>query len=188
MGSKLANKTTYRSMFKDGFEERHDLEQYFWTEDTVKKLMLAMESFTDVCCLTTPSLAHAWHIEGKEEALYDIDTRFEYLPKFRYYDISKDYLDEVKEQFRIVVFDPPFFYIPMEQLFKAVSHIVNNDFNTKIMIGFLKREEKSLLEYFDPFGLRRTNFSLKYTTVKPNKWANYALYSNIDLPGIKRLK
>eukprot|EP01034_Spumella_vulgaris_P029174 gene29174-36176_t len=55
------------------------------------------------------------------------------------------------------------------------------------MIGFLKREERQLLEVFRDFNLKQTNFQLEYATVKPNKWKNYALYSNVDLPGIKRI-
>jgi len=38
------------------------------------------------------------------------------------------------------------------------------------------------------FGLEKTNLELEYATVKPNRWDNYGLYSNTDLPMIKRLK
>lgn len=184
MATKLT--TMSRSMFEEGFVERHDLEQYFWTEETVKRLMNALDDFYEqCCCLTTPSLAHAWHLEGREEVLLDIDTRFDYLPKFKYYDITHPY--EIEDQFRIVVFDPPFFYIPMDKIFEAVCKIVHGNFNSKIMIGFLKREEKELMKYFHVFKIKPTKFSLNYATVKPNKWKNYCLYSNIDLPGIKRI-
>ena len=179
--------TKNRSMFSDGFTERRDLEQYFWTQETVHKLMDALRYQYDPCCLGTPSLAHAWHVEEKRaEWLFDIDERFDYLPKFRYYDIRAP--EDVDESFRIVICDPPFFYIPMEQIFAAVERICKGDFNTKILIGFLKREESTLLKTFAPFGLTRTNFPLEYAHVKANKWTNYALYSNIDLPGIKRIR
>ncbi len=175
-----------RSMFADGFQERHDLEQYFWTEETVRRLMKALRDFGgECCCLTTPSLAHGWHLEGREEVLLDIDKRFDYLPKFKYYDIR--YPHELDDTFRIVVFDPPFFYIPMDKIFQAVCKIVHDNFKTKIIIGFLKREEKELMKYFDVFNIKPTKFLLEYATVKPNKWKNYCLYSNIDLPGIKRV-
>lgn len=38
------------------------------------------------------------------------------------------------------------------------------------------------------FNLERTSFELEYATVKANRWDNYALYSNVDLPFIKRNK
>lgn len=181
-----------RSMFDEGFRERFDLEQYFWTEETVARLVSALQFTMDCCCLTTPSLAVAFHNEGREEFLLDIDTRFQYLPKFRYFDIrfpSENQDEDLQNQSHsIIVMDPPFFYIPLEVIRDAVLHLTHGDTSVKLMIGFLKREENSLLETFQDFNLRETNFQLEYATVKPNKWKNYALYSNVDLPGIKRVK
>jgi len=182
----MASSSSSRSMFPEGFVERRDLEQYFWTEETVMRLMKALEYTPDCCCLATPSLAQGMHVTGREETLLDIDTRFEYLPKFRYWDIQCP--SPVGETFRVVVFDPPFFYIAMDQLFKAVTEVCNGHTSTKLLIGFLKREEPLLLKTFAPFKLRQTNFPLEYATVKPNKWRNYALYANVDLPGIRREK
>lgn len=175
-----------RSMFADGFKERYDLEQYFWTEDTVNRLLQSLEFIENCCCLTTPSLGEGFFRIGREEVVLDIDTRFNYLPKFRYFDIRTP--EEQEEEFRIIILDPPFFYLSMEQIYNAVLTITKNNFNTKILIGFLKREEKILLETFKKFNLKETNFKLEYATARPNKWKNYALYSNIDLPNIKRIK
>jgi len=175
-----------KSMFADGFVERYDLEQYFWTEDTVKRLLHSLEYIPECCCLTTPSLGHGFYEIGRDELVLDIDTRFDYLPKFRYFDIL--YPSNVDEDVRMIVMDPPFFYIPMEKIYEAVIKITNGDTKCKLMIGFLIREEKTLLQTFSKFNLKRTNFPLEYATARPNKWKNYALYSNIDLPGIKRNK
>lgn len=181
-----------RHMFSKGFVERHDLEQYFWTTTTVHNLRRAL-SFDpdDLCCLATPSLAHAFHLGDptQEVRLLDIDTRFSYLPGFRFWDIRKpEPLLESQTTFRVVVFDPPFFYIPMDELYRAVLEVCKGDTTTKLLIGFLVREQASLLAVFREFGLMRTKFVLEYATVKSNKWRNYALYSNVDLPGIKRIR
>lgn len=72
-----------RSMFSDGFTERRDLEQYFWTKETVHKLLNAFHYQIDPLCLGTSSLAHV--LEAKEkrsEWLFDIDERFRYLFNF----------------------------------------------------------------------------------------------------------
>ena len=174
-----------KSMFSDGFKERYDLEQYFWTEDTVKRLIDSLRFTHDCCCLTTPSLGHGFYQIGRQELVLDIDTRFDYLPRFKYFDIL--YPIEIDDNIHIIVMDPPFFYIPMEKMYEAVMKITNGNTNYKLMIGFLIREEKILLETFHEFKLKKTNFPLEYATAKPNKWKNYALYSNIDLPGIKRI-
>jgi hypothetical protein len=173
-----------RSMFLDGFSERFDLEQYFWTENTVKRLMNALEYVSDCCCLTTPSLGVGFHEMGREEVVLDIDTRFEFLPKFRYFDLRIPF--QTEESFQVIIVDPPFFYISLDIIKEAVLTIAKGDTSVKLLIGFLKREEAALLHHFQEFNLRETNFHLEYATVKPNKWKNYSLYSNIDLPGIKR--
>jgi hypothetical protein len=175
-----------RSMFEEGFVERFDLEQYFWTEQTVQSLLKALEYFNDCCCLTTPSLGHGFYTNGREEVVLDIDERFNYLPKFRYFDIR--FPVPQAEDFRIIIMDPPFFYLSMEVIYNAVLTVTRGDTSVKLLIGFLKREERTLLETFKPFNLRETAFPLEYSTVKPNKWKNYCLYSNCDLPGIKRIK
>jgi hypothetical protein len=81
----------------------------------------------------------------------------------------------------LLVLDPPFFFVPIEQFKVAVDVLTNSNPNTKILIGFLKREEPRLLKAFEMYGLKRTNFELMY------KCRNFSLYSNIDLPGIKRI-
>ncbi|CAM6101098.1 unnamed protein product [Calypogeia fissa] len=188
---------SHRHMFDKGFVERHDLEQYVWTTNTVNALTKALSYEPKLCCMATPSIAQAFYLEdGRAVRLLDIDTRFTYLPGFLYWDIRKpepimpaggSNEEELEEEFRVVVFDPPFFYIPMHELHRAVLQVCRGNFRTKLLIGFLVREEANLLKTFQKFNLVRTKFVLEYATVKPNKWRNYALYSNVDLPGIRRL-
>jgi len=172
------------NVFRDGMEEQHALEQFFWTEDTVQRLADALNwvYISETCCLMTPSLAHHWH---EQEALLDIDQRFEYLPKFRYYDIRAP--EDVEGDFRLLVLDPPFFLIPIEEIRTAVDRITGRDYSTKILIAFLKRGEKRLRTAFADYNLVPTKFPLQYASIKPNKWSNFCLYANIDLPGIKRI-
>ena len=177
-----------KDVFLNGLEENHEYEQFFWNKETVDRLMKACEFqyIEQTCCLTTPSLAHAWTDQGREEVLLDIDKRFSYLPKFKYYDVRQPY--HFDNDFRLIILDPPFFVVPIEEFRKAVDILTNKNFQTKILLGFIKREEKRLLEAFKDYNLVRTTCELAYASIKPNKWANFALYSNIDLPGIKRIK
>ncbi len=186
-----------KRLFSRGFLlERRDIEQYFWTEKTTEGILRAVnftfEPENNCCCLCTPTLSDAWWTQEKTAVnLLDIDTRFNYLPKFKYFDLrcpsSTDLMPD-QEFWRLIVFDPPFFYISLTVLLDAVRYICNgNVTSTKLLLGFLKREEKHMLQVFKDFDLKRTSFPLEYSHVKPNKWVNYALYSNIDMPGIKRL-
>ena len=65
--------------------------------------------------------------------------------------------------------------------------ITNNNFKANIIIAYLVRFEYPLLETFAPYGISETSTPLEYSHIKPNKWRNFKLYSNIDLPGIKRI-
>lgn len=177
-------------VFNGTVNENSKWEQFFWTKETVEELIksLAYVYEEKTCCLTTPSLAHRWHQLGRDEVLLDIDTRFNYLPKFRYFDIRNPTTNDINNNFRLLVLDPPFFVIPVEEIRIAVDTLTNNDFSTKIIIAWLLRAEKSLRTAFRPYNLVPTTFELQYASIKPNKWKNFVLYSNIDLPGIKRIK
>jgi len=178
----------YKSdVFSNKLKEKRELEQFFWTSDTVKKLLTACQYITECCCFTTPSLAEGFKNVGRDEKLLDIDERFSYLPRFERFDIKNPHLPEGSGDFNVIVIDPPFFNVTIKQLFEATNIITNNNYKTNIIIAFLVRYEYPLLETFKPYGISETSASLEYAHIKPNKWRNFKLYSNIDLPGIKRI-
>ena len=127
------------------------------------------------------------HENSQDEVLLDIDTRFNYLPKFKYYDAYNPRKNDTYF-YKLLIIDPPFFAIPIEIIKKAVDVITNNNYDTKILIAYIKRNEKRLRLAFKEYKLFPTTFPLEYASIKPNKWGNFVLYSNIELPGIKRLK
>ena len=174
-----------RDIFNNKIPENRELEQYFWTSKTVKDLLKACEFITNTCCFTTPSLAHGFHKNGREEKLLDIDERFNYLPRFEKFDILNPH--DVEETFNIIVIDPPFFNISTKELFDATNVITNHDYSTNIVIAYLKRFEYPLLETFKPYGISETNLMPEYAHIKENKWKNFKIYSNIDLPNMKRI-
>ena len=131
-------------------------------------------------------MADAWHQQGRDEVLLDIDRRFEYLPKFRYFDARDP--QKLDETFRLLILDPPFFATPIEVFRDAVDVLTGKDYSTKIILGFLVRGEKRMREAFKHYKLVPTRYPLQYPSIKPSKWRNFCLYSNIDLPGIKRIK
>lgn len=175
-------------VFSNQMEENQAVEQYFWTKDTVERLIKACNFVYEekTCCLMTPSLAHGWHEQDRDEVLLDIDKRFNYLPKFHYYDVRDP--QKMNQDFRLLILDPPFFYIPIETIRDCVDKLTNKDYSTRIMMAFLKRGEKRMREAFKHYKLVPTHFPLQYASIKENKWSNFVLYSNIELPGIKKMK
>ena len=145
-----------------------------------------------VCLVCAPSLAKALYEEHDiKVTICDIDKRFEKLPGFRYFDLKDPYEIEEKD-FDLILIDPPFFSVTLDQQAHAMSVLAKNNFKCKLFISFPHRDEKQVLKSFRDFDLskrfvpnshkhiylERTNFDLEYATVKPNRWENYILYSN----------
>ena len=188
----------------DNFRERRDLEQYFFTKNVISKLITSLtmrystqeELEEKVCLICAPSLSKAFHDQlGYNVACLDIDKRFEDLPGFIYFDLAnpKDCQDPrvLKNQFEIIIFDPPFFYLTLDQMawaIKVVSSYSTHFEQMKIGFSFMTRDVNQVKNSFRQFALEKTNLELEYATVKPNRWENYGWYSNTDLPMIKRLK
>ena len=116
----------------------------------------------------------------------DIDRRFESLPGFKYYDLQKPV--HFDNEFEIILFDPPFFYITLEELNNGIEVISGKNASTmKLLMSFMIKDERRVLNAFKKnFNLERTKFDLEYATVEENRWDNYGLWANCDLPMIKR--
>ena len=182
---KNKTKNKKKDIFNNKLSEKRELEQYFWTSKTVKDLLKACEYISNTCCFTTPSLAHGFFKNGRNEKLLDIDTRFTYLPRFEKFDIKNPH--SINEKFNIIVIDPPFFNISTQELLEATNYITNCNYKTNIIIAYLVRFEYALLEIFKQYGISETNLTPEYAHIKSNKWTNFKIYSNIDLPNLKRI-
>ncbi len=62
-----------RHMFNDDFVERHDLEQYCWTRNTVCRLCRALCFNPNICCLATASPAQAYFVQDPEQVVSLLD-------------------------------------------------------------------------------------------------------------------
>lgn len=109
------------SIMPDNFRERRDLEQYFFTKNTIEQFItsftMAVENPEDLekklCLICAPSLAKAFYDQlGLKITICDIDTRFKDLPGFHYFDLQNPVPFE--NEFEYILFDPPFFYISLE--------------------------------------------------------------------------
>ncbi len=164
--------------------ENRDFEQYFFAKETIFKLLEAFRYEPDPTCLTTPTLGDAYYrYDERAVPVLDIDRRFNYLPKYYFFDIRFPY--QIEENVELLVVDPPFFIITLDELFDSICLLANNNFKVKLVISWLRRFEREFLKKFDAFNLKPTKFQMKYQTLKPNKWRNISLYSNYDFRGIK---
>ncbi len=84
------------SIMPDGFRERRDLEQYFFTKNTIEQMVAAFimavsnpeELEQKLCLICAPTLAKAFYeMHGLKITILDIDERFKDLPGFKYFDL-----------------------------------------------------------------------------------------------------
>jgi len=68
----------------------------------------------------------------------------------------------------------------MEDLLNSVNVVAQHDYETFLILGFLRREQKALLSAFSQYNLRATKYHPDYAHIKGNKRVNYLFYSNWD--------
>jgi hypothetical protein len=77
----------------------------------------------------------------------DIDRRFENCPGFRYYDLQKPV--HFDNEFEVILFDPPFFYISLDELNNGIEVISGKNVeNMKLLMSFMVKDEKRVLKAF----------------------------------------
>ena len=168
----------------NNFTELRNIEQYFFSDNVLKLLVDIFNYENNIVCLCTPAVAEAFYrLNSKIVKCLDIDSRFDYLPGYLYYDVLKP--TKIDFDINILIVDPPFFMINLIDLHKCIDLITNNNKRTKIIFAYVMREERSLLNVFKDYKLRRTKFKLEYKYVDPTKWSNYCLYSNFEIGKIK---
>ena len=160
-------------------EERHEREQYFFNEETLRALADVVEHFERPCCLCAPMLGRELHRRGKTVRVLDVDERFADLAGFRRWDLYRpEHLDET---FDLIVCDPPFFNVSLSQLFRAVRMLCRFDLTTKVMISYPVRRSRAIVGTFRPFGLAATGYRPGYLTVQACEKNEIEFYANFDL-------
>ncbi|MCK4891286.1 MAG: methyltransferase [Candidatus Pacebacteria bacterium] len=174
--SKIAN---------EKIEERHDLEQYFFSQETAQEMFnifirRSLSENKECCFLCCPVLAEIAEKEGfeKNTTLLNIDERFNKLKSYRKFDISADKIDtELEKQFDMIICNPPFFGIEPNQLGKTVESLLKNEGEAYIV--FLKRKTEEFYSAMEKLGfnVEKLKFKLDYKTIKDpiNRIALYKL-------------
>lgn len=92
-----------------------------------------------VCIICAPTLAKVLHEEWDlKVTILDIDDRFkDTLPGYKHWDLQTP--EYFENDFELIFIDPPFFYISLDQMAKAMSVLANGR-PTKLLISFMIRE------------------------------------------------
>ena len=145
-------------------QERHEKEQYFFTDETTGHLADFAARFPNPCCICAPSVGVELARRRVPVRILDIDERFAKTPGFRRYDLfSPDWLGE---EFGLILCDPPFFNVSLSQLFAALRLLSRNRYEQPLLISYLSRRATSIVGTFARFGLTPTGYYPRYKTVQ----------------------
>lgn len=164
-------------------EEDHSKEQYFFDHTTLFRLTDILRNFKKVCCLACPRVAEELAAQGRPATLLDIDERFASIPGFRRWDLWRPHA--LEDRFDVILCDPPFWTVKLDQLHKAVRYLARWDFRQKLMITYLLRRSEALIGTFMRFSVVPTGEVIRYQTVKESDKTETRLYSNFDLQTLK---
>lgn len=145
--------------------ENHQREQYFWAPPTLDRLADLVATFRDPLLLCCPMLGqHLWK-RGKQALTLDLDERFATLPRFVRWDLHRPVPLPGRAVPDLVVVDPPFTRVRLDQLFVALRILTRGDPSVPLLIAWPSERAADLLGTFAAAGLRPTGIRPIYVTV-----------------------
>jgi len=157
-------------------EENHALEQFFYDDETLRRLMTVAKRYERPLFMCNPSLASAWERDvGTEYLLLDCDLRFKKVLKhFRAFDLRRPF--QVRFKYDVVFVDPPFANVSPQEVKRAVDLIAVDESqkSAPVYIAYNSDREEALLEAFDASA--RMGRALGYKSVKEDMQARIFLY------------
>lgn len=157
-------------------DERHEHEQYFFLPETADRLATFAARFALPCCLCAPMVGVALGELGVAARLLEIDERFATTPGFLRWDVYRP--RPLAERFGLIVCDPPFAKVGLDQLFDAVRVLAHGDLRQPILICYPRRRAANLIGTFARFGLGPTGYVPRYQTVQPGS-DDIEVYGNL---------
>jgi len=135
--------------------ENRDNQQYFFTDETTRRLCLLADNLA--ACLCVPSVA--LHTKA---ILLDIDTRFKELTRFVFYDLCRglhsrhrkntNYLKNLEYRFKTVLCDPPFSFVTPHIIAKNIDALLDWSGESVAYVCYPCSGFDALLAAFESFG------------------------------------
>lgn len=135
--------------------EKREYEQFFFSEESLTRLVRVVESFKNPCLLCAPTLGAELEKREKKCRTLDIDTRFSELMSFKYYDISQPI--SLNENYDVLLCDPPFKF-DVRQISEAIDALKSED--TTVIVSWYQSRLDQFLRAFPT--LRPVGVTLTY--------------------------
>ena len=164
------------------FDERHEIEQYFWDDATIARVADVAQKFESVCALCAPLLGAELNRRGQSCRILDIDARFVALDGYESYDLYRP--NWRAETYGLIVCDPPFWKVSLSQLFGAIRLLAHYDWAQPLLICYPQRRGANLCGTFARFGLqpivRPEIWRATYRTLPAEKLEAVIFFSNCE--------
>ena len=166
-------------------DERHENEQYFFDEPTLRHLVKFSKRWSSVCCICAPMLGAQLSLAGVQITLLDIDRRFETEPGFRYFDLNDP--SWLGLEFDLIICDPPFFNVSLSRLYMALRVLARHDASQRILVSYLERRSGAFVTAMKEFDVQATGYFPGYVNLKNEGKNRIVFFSNLtneDLAGL----
>eukprot|EP00633_Aureoumbra_lagunensis_P002599 CAMPEP_0197302804 /NCGR_PEP_ID=MMETSP0890-20130614/51282_1 /TAXON_ID=44058 ORGANISM="Aureoumbra lagunensis, Strain CCMP1510" /NCGR_SAMPLE_ID=MMETSP0890 /ASSEMBLY_ACC=CAM_ASM_000533 /LENGTH=228 /DNA_ID=CAMNT_0042782503 /DNA_START=239 /DNA_END=925 /DNA_ORIENTATION=- len=145
-------------------EEDHRHEQFFFSQDTLSKVLGLLQRFQQPLLLCAPSVGIALNDQKQNYLLLDRDTRFaQHLAHFQEFNLLKPFSIDFDAD--VLFIDPPFANVTPLDLAKAATMLVSERKLSEfpILIGYNRKRAEELASAFIAFGhLRPTTTIFDY--------------------------
>ncbi|CEF96536.1 DNA methylase, N-6 adenine-specific, eukaryotic [Ostreococcus tauri] len=166
---KGAPATTIAPAECSGIAEDHALEQFFYSDETLRRLLRVAKRYERPLFVCNPTLAVAWEREvGETCVLLDCDVRFKGLVRgFKRFDLRRPVL-MTKYAYDVVFVDPPFANVSPKELKTCLDMIAGTvaQREAPVYVAFNADREEELDEAFGGTLTRVEGRALGYKSVK----------------------
>ena len=132
-----------------GVSEEHNYEQFFYSENSTKKIYQLVKSYSTPLLLCNPSLAVMADEDGIDYLLLDRDKRFKFLKRFKEFSLTEPFLI-TSFAYDSIFIDPPFANVTPSQLVRCMKLTGKKErLSAPIFIAYNSKREEELIAAFD---------------------------------------
>jgi hypothetical protein len=158
--------------------ENHQREQYFWAPPTLQAVGDLVLRFRDPVLLCCPMVGlHLWE-RGHRVLTLDIDERFALLPGFVRWDLYRPAPLPGDLVPGLVVIDPPFQIVRLDQLFLALRALARGADRVPLLVAWPPERGDALMATLAAWDLRPTGIRPRYVSVPDELGIEF--FANLD--------
>lgn len=158
--------------------ENHAYEQFFFSDETTRRLADLAAQFTKPLLLCAPSIAEALEAHGHPYILLDRDARFAHLSGFQSFDLRRPHM--VFDDFDAIITDPPFSNISIGDFRRTVDLLAQGaPAPPALFVCYISTREDALLQAFSAYRIAR-RFALRYRSVSARTQDRIFLYGPVQ--------